>query len=660
MLLRDKFIEADLPTKFAGFNIRVYPDDQGKEIVVLSTKNLDISKPVLVRVHSECMTGDLFGSLRCDCGNQLSKSLKMISKFGGVLIYLRQEGRGIGLYNKIKTYQLQSAGCDTYEANILIGHSPDERSYEIVKTILDDLNIHKIKLLTNNPSKISDIASMGIEVVERIPVISRSNPHNKKYLETKREKFQHFLLDGDSYMYQFSCDSSGIIGPISEFISNYKKDPMLKIGVAISCNRLALINHESIENIKNIISEVRSCASLTPVIHFSFQNSDDKLKDVKLLKELFPQVERLQINDVEDLTVDFLREVSRFYAVNLPISDENVDLIYNKEFRKFVLKNKVVIVLDNSKGRGREDHIDSYKNKIDLLLAYGINKICLCGGFGPDKLKTFFDLKRHYRINFSIDAESRLKSDGASDIKKIKTYLLQLLRSDTPYMKGIAQTRNFLSKIRLSKPEIISIMGHNFMIYPNVFHAGHFSSSAWFAEQVLELVKNESDFCEVGCGSGITSCMVALKYPQIKVVATDLSEYACENTRMNINNLGLVKNTEVFVGDVFEGINSDSKFDSIFWLMPFGYLDPGSAVSVEEAQVFDPGYRSIRKFFETCNKHLKPSGRLLIGFSSDLGSFSLLQELAKQNQIYLTKIRQTFLTEENQISFELYEGLRLN
>lgn len=181
MLQQQNFVETKLTTKYAEFNIRVYPDNTGKETVVLWTENLDMSQPVLVRVHSECLTGDVLSSLQCDCGKQLAKSLQTISEDGGVLIYLRQEGRGIGLFEKMKSYKLQSKGYDTFEANVILGHQPDERSYEMVKIILDDLHIMRIRLLTNNPSKVSDIAKLGIEVVERVPLISRANKHNKSY-----------------------------------------------------------------------------------------------------------------------------------------------------------------------------------------------------------------------------------------------------------------------------------------------------------------------------------------------------------------------------------------------------------------------------------------------------------------------------------------------
>lgn len=192
--MRDNFVETLLATKFGTFEIRVYADVQGKETVVLRTESLDPKSAPLVRIHSECMTGDTFGSLHCDCGEQLERSLKQIDKHGnGILIYLRQEGRGIGLFEKIKSYKLQREGHDTFDANVLLGHEPDTRTYEKAKMVLNDLGVSRIRLITNNPSKVRDMEALGIEVSERVPIVVHSNKHNKRYLDAKRDKFNHFL-----------------------------------------------------------------------------------------------------------------------------------------------------------------------------------------------------------------------------------------------------------------------------------------------------------------------------------------------------------------------------------------------------------------------------------------------------------------------------------
>lgn len=195
-ILVKKVADAKLPSRYGDFKIILYKSlVDGSEHVAVVKGNLKQKKPVFVRVHSECLTGDLFGSLRCDCGEQLVRSLSIINKFGcGVLLYMRQEGRGIGLLNKLKAYKLQENGKDTVEANIALGFQPDLRDYGIGAQILRDLGITKIKLLTNNPRKIIGLKGYGLEVVERIPIEIVSNPINKNYLMTKRDKLGHLIL----------------------------------------------------------------------------------------------------------------------------------------------------------------------------------------------------------------------------------------------------------------------------------------------------------------------------------------------------------------------------------------------------------------------------------------------------------------------------------
>ena len=187
------------PTEFGDFDLKLFEDKiNGDHHVAIVKGKINDNSKAMVRVHSQCLTGDIFGSMRCDCGLQLEESLKMIEKSGvGILVYLRQEGRGIGLKNKIKAYKLQDEGLDTVEANHALGFKSDLREYGIGAQILLACNVKKMKLLTNNPKKIIGLEGFGLKIVDRIPIEIKSNKVNKKYLQTKRDKLGHLIMGNE-------------------------------------------------------------------------------------------------------------------------------------------------------------------------------------------------------------------------------------------------------------------------------------------------------------------------------------------------------------------------------------------------------------------------------------------------------------------------------
>ena len=203
-VLHEKMIErvadARLPSRYGDFRAIAFKSSvDAAEHLALVMGTIDSEEPVLVRVHSECLTGDVLGSIRCDCGLQLDKALQLIAEEGkGVFLYMRQEGRGIGLHNKIKAYSLQDQGMDTVEANTTLGFEPDLRHYGVGAQILKDLGVGTMRLLTNNPKKVIGLDSYGLKLAERVPIIIPSNPENDRYMKTKKTKMGHLLDDETS------------------------------------------------------------------------------------------------------------------------------------------------------------------------------------------------------------------------------------------------------------------------------------------------------------------------------------------------------------------------------------------------------------------------------------------------------------------------------
>ena len=197
--LIEEVVSVDMPTKYGNFKLIAFKEkNSSNEHLALIKGEWEKNDPVMVRVHSSCFTGDMLGSLRCDCGEQLHKAMQMVEKEGkGVILYMNQEGRGIGLLNKLKAYRLQEQGMDTVEANIHLGFGMDQRDYGVGAQILRYLGIHKLRLISNNPKKRVGLIGYGLEIVENIPIEINSNPHNEKYLSTKRDKLGHEIMDNE-------------------------------------------------------------------------------------------------------------------------------------------------------------------------------------------------------------------------------------------------------------------------------------------------------------------------------------------------------------------------------------------------------------------------------------------------------------------------------
>ncbi len=424
-----KRAEAILPTRYGSFKIMVWPGEKGQESVAITTETLDTTKPVLVRVHSECLTGDAFGSLRCDCCDQKEAALKLIAKSGnGVLVYLRQEGRGMGLFDKIRSYKLQEEGIDTHQASIMLGHEPDGREYSWAKKILKELGVKKIKLLTNNPAKVSEIFDSGFEV-EKVSLAMRPNKYNAWYFEIKKKKFKHvFGRNAEMYHYfgvTFIDPDTNIESILIQF-KDARMHPLLKIHVGFYVDHSTLSDATAVEKANALIQRVRKNPNTIPVLHYSSKGSPDVLRDAQRIRTLFPKLEHVQINDVSNEYLTVLERIARDFTFIAPLSNENIELVEDARFRKLILKHPSFILLDNSKGTGKTEEYEAYQEKINRCLNHGLNNIALAGGFGPDSLDVYFKLKSYFKLDFSIDAESRVHTDGSLDLEKARRYFEQL------------------------------------------------------------------------------------------------------------------------------------------------------------------------------------------------------------------------------------------
>lgn len=223
-----------------------------------------------------------------------------------------------------------------------------------------------------------------------------------------------------------------------------------------------------------------------------------------------------------------------------------------------------------------------------------------------------------------------------------------------PKQRFIDATRELIAQTNQSQAVVIS--GVVITTDPEVFNPAVFFSSEWFAEKVSELVREESTLIEVGCGTGIVSIKSALVNPGLTVYATDINNRAKEMTQLNAQNNSVTDRVHAYAGDVFDGLPTDVRADSIFWAMPFGYLDPADSLAGKDSQTFDPSYRAIRKFFTDAKNHLADTGRLLIGFSIDIGHYELLEQIAQETGFALQLLKQTKGMEKDAVSMEIYEA----
>lgn len=362
-LLIKKQVSASIPSKYGPFELSLFTTNQDdKEHLVLSYGAVQNSDNLLVRIHSECVTGDILGSLRCDCGEQLQISMSKIAIEGkGIIIYLRQEGRGIGLVEKLKTYNLQDLGKDTIDANLALGHKEDERSYDVAVEILKDLQIKSMRLLTNNPKKIEALANHNLNITGRIPIKGPISSHNAFYLLTKIKKMQHFSGEEELQELFDKCATT-----------EKQCKPLVTLAYAQSLDgaisyhqkeKLILSSQESLVMTHKLRSQNDAI-----LVGIGTVISDDPLLTVRYYQGKNPRVVILDSKLRMPLTAQVLKNPSP----PLIFTTNNADLEKRKQLQKM---NVEVITLDNNQGERINLNL-----MLEKLYNFGIHTVMVEGG----------------------------------------------------------------------------------------------------------------------------------------------------------------------------------------------------------------------------------------------------------------------------------------
>jgi GTP cyclohydrolase II len=427
---QEKSVSMELPTRFGIYNFRAWPGERGRETIALSTPHLDPSKEIMLRIHSECITGDTFGSFTCDCGAQKETALREIHKHGnGIFIYHRQEGRNTGIVNKVLAYNLMQKGVDTHEAiSILSGH-PDPRDYsDVLVTLNEILNGHKspIRLLTNNPYKKLYLERNGYRVSVQ-PLQVGETDHNASYRETKIAKFMHGQTDYEPYvgavLYKDDLGAADKIRKILWRFGSAERGRNIFLGVAIE--NIADMDEEFIANIRDLYKKVSDLPEVKIILHLEYPRTRT---EQRMLSSLLRSVNvtlslQFRISDDAYKKIDFdLLDSFSVEHIVLQIKSKDIEVI-EKEVLNYFNGEKKFIMIDNSWGDGSFETTDARRESIQRLINRGVTHIVLSGGYGPDTVSQIYELEDYFKIPLSVDAESRLRTKDTFDVFKFAKYL---------------------------------------------------------------------------------------------------------------------------------------------------------------------------------------------------------------------------------------------
>ena len=433
MKTAENIVSMPIPTKYGDFVLWVWDGKRGQEPVALTTPSFDPFKEVMLRIHSECLTGDSFGSFTCDCGPQKEEALKQIGKHGnGIFIYHRQEGRNMGLFKKVQAYNLMQNGVDTHEANIMLSGNPDAREYSHVVEILSVLlgtHQSKILLLSNNPYKRLILEREGYPVSLQSLSVGK-NIYNSKYIQTKEQKFSHYSVGYKPYAGITIYRSDLKNKHIEELLHSYElngRGRKLFLGVALFPEKGDLKDSVFVEELNAFARSLGDVKGLSIVLHMTYDPRRQFYRNLKTFLEKLNFRYSLQFRLKENRKlpkVDLdLVEALRADNFIFQIKTSQYDLLEEQKFVEYFRMSNHYLLLDDSFGSGTEEDAEVTRSKIMSTIKLGISHIAVAGGYDASKLPQLVELEDYFKIPLSVDAESKLRDDDGLNPTKVKNYL---------------------------------------------------------------------------------------------------------------------------------------------------------------------------------------------------------------------------------------------
>jgi GTP cyclohydrolase II len=643
---KEKIVSMDIPTEFGLFTLTVWPGERGRELVALSTLELNPSKEVMIRIHSECLTGDVFGSHTCDCGIQKKLALEMIQKYGnGVFIYHRQEGRNMGLHKKVQAYNLMQKGMDTHQANIALVGYPDGRNYSDVLTVLSELlggRKSSIRLLSNNPYKKLFLTKNGYQVIAQ-PLTTPPTVHSAAYAETKEVKFLHGAHGNESYvgvtLYRGDIREAASLKKMLGALDLVNRGRHINLGVAVLQDKGDKRDQVFAQEINTFANAFAEMPETHIVLHTDYPATRSAYRDLQkfLASMTFPYSLQFRIQPGAELKVDTeLIDSLHAERVIFQLRSNQFALLEQKDFKEYFSRPHRTLLLDESFGSGKKELFESTKARILSLVSCGMSRIAITGGYSSENVQEVFEFEDYFKIPISVDAETRLHSEGKLNLAEVEKYLWRIIHPTTAF-SGLT----FDQAIQVQKKihqhggattfDLViadDLTLKNFQVFEHVLNPLLVSDARLFAKILYEKRKEYAgkSVMDIGTGSGMLGVVMALGGVK-HVICSDISPEAVANARANIAGFDLDGSAQAIRSDLFAGLQG-KKVDIIVFNHPYFASAPIPEEKISLAMM-DAG-DLLQRFLKVAKNHLNPGGRIIMPYHEFAGAVNDPEKHAAQ------------------------------